>query len=1004
MHKNRQKGDRFRGICFAAVLPGASRPAIWFGGDGMSLRKVLGLFFVALVATTGLVAAQDFRGRINGTVTDDTGAVLPGVTVTATSPALMQPQVQVTGAEGDYRFIALPPGLYDITFELSGFQSTKREGIRVVINQTLTVSQQLQVATLQETVTVTGSSPVVDTSSTQVGTNFTKELLTEIPNARDIWAAMAQAPGLQMSSYDVGGSRTGTQTGFLSYGFGDQSQTKLEGIDTTEGTSANAGYFDFGSFEEFQVGGAGSGADSFGGGANLSVTVKSGGDRFTGNWYSDWQGDATITDNVPDAFRTANNRDENGFFSSTPLRRGNPIDRQYDINFNAGGPMVKGKAWFFYSYRLNDQYKFSLGSDVIQRSKLTNAYTFKGTFQLNRNNQVIGFLNKREKLQELRDFAPPLVPITAGRYQSSRNYPWKTQWTSVLGSRAFLDVLAGNWYNFFPLRPTDQFGFASDVVPGRIDTANNQRTGYHDAYQDQKRYKPQFYANLSYYKDGWAGSHDFKFGYDWKRDRRKFFRDQPYDIFYRDLNGNVNELELYNSPNESINTVSYNAGFISDTWKATNRLTFNLGLRMEHYVDGFPDQSFTPNAHPVLANWPVNLNPAERARYLAFTSPVSVQAREVARTFNVSPRAGFAYDITGDNRTVLKGYYGRFFFNSADTLSDLENPVGNARLRYQFLDLNGNRLLDGPQELGAFRSTQGGAGFVNVDDDIRRPYSQELSTHMEREFTTGLSGRVSYVYKNVRDEWVEIDPVRLAAMTIPITVRDNGPDGIANTGDDQQLQLLDRPAGTPQNRFYTNPTDPSFDSDFHTVEFAVNRRFAGRWMLLTSYAYTWLNQYHAAVTNTGALDAIATARTYNWRPNQRLFGDEGKETSTIWNYKVIGRYTMPFDIGFSGSWKVQSGRQWGRSMSVSFPGDGTQNIRVEPVTANRAPAVSILDFRADKSFRFGRFGKVTGMFDVFNALNNGTVTNFSTVTGGTFKRVIGILDPRVMRFGVRYDF
>src|SRR5688500_7634812 len=228
--------------------------------------------------------AQDFRGRINGTVTDNTGAVLPGVTVTVSSPALIQPQTQVTSAEGDYRFIALPPGVYDLTFELAGFQTVKREGVRVIINQTLSVDQQLQVASLQETVTVTGDSPIVDTSSTQVGTNFTRELLTEIPNARDIWAAMAQAPGLQMSSYDVGGSRTGTQTGFLSYGFGDQSQTKLEGIDTTEATSANAGYFDFGSFEEFQVGGSGSGADSFGGGGNLTITVKSGGDRLSGNW------------------------------------------------------------------------------------------------------------------------------------------------------------------------------------------------------------------------------------------------------------------------------------------------------------------------------------------------------------------------------------------------------------------------------------------------------------------------------------------------------------------------------------------------------------------------------------------------------------------------------------------------------------------------------------------------------------------------------------------------
>ncbi len=113
---------------------------------------------------------------------------------------MIQPQVQVTGGDGSFRFLALPPGVYTIDFELTGFNSVKRQDVRVVINQTLTVDMQMQVATLQETVTVTGASPVVDTSTTAMGTNFTKELLTEIPNARDIWAAMAQAPGIQMTA------------------------------------------------------------------------------------------------------------------------------------------------------------------------------------------------------------------------------------------------------------------------------------------------------------------------------------------------------------------------------------------------------------------------------------------------------------------------------------------------------------------------------------------------------------------------------------------------------------------------------------------------------------------------------------------------------------------------------------------------------------------------------------------------------------------------------------
>ena len=142
-----------------------------------------------------------------------------------------------------------------------------------------------------------------------------------------------------------------------------------------------------------------------------------------------------------------------------------------------------------------------------QRSKLSNKYTFKGTFQVGKSNQIIGFLNKREKLQDKRGINLT-TPLSAAYYQSSRNYPWKVEGTRVLGSRAFLDVLYGNWYNFFPLRPVRDFGlYDGPWTPPRIDTATSvwSPTGGNNGYQDQKRYKPQFYTTLSYFKDGWGG-------------------------------------------------------------------------------------------------------------------------------------------------------------------------------------------------------------------------------------------------------------------------------------------------------------------------------------------------------------------------------------------------------------------------------------------------------------------------------------------------------------------
>jgi hypothetical protein len=220
---------------------------------------------------------------------------------------------------------------------------------------------------------------------------------------------------------------------------------------------------------------------------------------------------------------------------------------------------------------------------------------------------------------------------------------------------------------------------------------------------------------------------------------------------------------------------------------------------------------------------------------------------------------------------------------------------------------------------------------------------------------------------------------------VPFSFVDPGPDNsLATTGDNQTFNTFDRPATADRDRVYTNPE--MNNDDFHTVEVAANKRFAGRWMLLTSFGYTWRQQ-----------------GTANYRPADRLWLDEnGQESTTLYNYKLIGRYMLPFDIGLSGSWKLQSGDQWGRTVSVSFPGDGNRTVRVEPLNSNRAPAVSIIDFRVDKSVRI-RGTRLTGMVDVFNTANYGTVTDFRETTVN-YQEVTGILDPRVVRVGVKFTF
>jgi hypothetical protein len=736
----------------------------------------------------------------------------------------------------------------------------------------------------------------------------------------------------------------------------------------------------------------------------LSISVKSGSDRLSGNWYSDFQNEDMIANNVPGFLQSANTRDDDGFFTRTPLARGNQIQKQYDLNGNVGFPIWRGKAWGFYSYRLNNQFKYTTGlPGNIEQSKLTNPYTFKLTYQVSQNNQLIGFINKRQKLQDKRGVSLT-TPLSAAYYQSSENTPMKAEWTSVLGSRAFLDVIVGNWWNFFPLRPVRDFDlYDGPWGPGRIDLANNQifDGGANNGYQDQKRWKPQGYVSLSYFKDGWFGSHDLKFGYDIKRDRRQLFRDQPFDIFYRDRGTALSQVDIYNTSVTGTNDVNYQSAWIGDNWKLTNRLSVNLGLRFEYYRDEWPEQDFAPNGIPALAGW-------TDARFQEFIGARTVEARVVANTKDLSPRVGFAYDLTGDNRTVVKAYFGQSRWNSADELADKENPVGIAQLRYAFLDctatrttgcdLNGNRLLDSPAELGAFNTTVGGAGFVRIDRGLNRPVSNELSTSLERELTTGLSARVSYVYKNMRDVWAESDTIRAGAYTVPFTINDPGPDGVAGTGDEQTFQSFDRPGGIGLDRVYTNPE--GFDADFNTVEVALNRRMLGKWMLLTSAGMTWSKMQHFSTTTP-----TGYTRAYSFRPADRLFGDEfGRETSNVWNYKVIGRYQMPWGVGASGSWRVQAGQQYGRTINVAFSNDGARTVRVEPITANRYPNVSILDLRFDKSFALpSRAGKVTFQFDGFNLVNSGVATAFRTTTAN-YREVTELLAPRIFRVGFRWDF
>ena len=219
------------------------------------LRSAI-LIYCLLIAASA--SAQIGQGTLTGIVTDPQGQVLPGVTVTATSPSLIGTRTAVTETDGRFRFPNLPSGTYKLRFDLSGFSTIERENLQVVQGQTISVDMQLKIASLAETVTVQAESPVVDVTTTRVGTSLKGEELTAIPNSTDVWGALSESPGIRMQGFDVGGSHKSQQSGYEVFGVQNQARVVTEGIDHTEGVGGTGFYEDYFANEEYSISALGS--------------------------------------------------------------------------------------------------------------------------------------------------------------------------------------------------------------------------------------------------------------------------------------------------------------------------------------------------------------------------------------------------------------------------------------------------------------------------------------------------------------------------------------------------------------------------------------------------------------------------------------------------------------------------------------------------------------------------------------------------------------------------
>ena len=965
------------------------------------LWQIIGV--VALLSTAAVNAAfaqSVSSGTIEGTAKDESNAVLPGVTVTLTSPALqVGQQVQVSDATGNYRFKDLPPGTYRLKAELSGFSSFIREDLRLTVGFSARVDLTLKVGTMEESVTVSGQSPVVDITSTTASVAFTKEVLDSVPRGRDLQNVFAMAPGVTQAVADVGGSTMAQRQNLSSYGVLSQPKLQVEGMNITMGADQNTAiYFNDSTLEEVQIKSSGNDAEVSVPGISMVAVMKSGGNQFHGVYQASSESPKIQSDNLNAALRAQ------GLTATAPLKQ------FYDLSADFGGRIVKDKLWFYGAYGRQSQKtgllgfasgpgpdgKYLTGDEPLGTFETSlSQMSAKFSYQLSKNNRLVYAWQRGTKAQPENN-ADRFTPLESTRDYKNPTAIQKVELQSTLNPRVLVNAVGG-----FAGYITDYDAgrsFARADAPPRNDLATTLNTGSAPLHQNKTRDRLQTEDSISFFPErSFAGKHEFKTGV-------SIYLDKSSDGYSNNLacncvlitdtiNGVPNtpsRIRVYNTPVVPADHDNTYAWYIKDSWRPSSKLTFNLGARWEKQHSFLPAQTFGG-----ARDWPT-------------VFPAGSYPKIDAQTFNrVVPRTGVAWDLGG--KSVVKATFGQYNYILGDTYADVFNKNATANAVFTWHDLNGDKLYEPGESLLDLNGTD----FVSVtaastrilNPNLKEPSTWETTTSFEREMAANLGIRVMYVYKLVTDQisnslnnGVAISTLRpYSVWNVPITRRDPGPDGVLGTADDAgSITLYDYPAAYRGAAFSTTQTvNAPNDDHYHSIEFTLTKRTSSRWSGQVSYFAVKNHRWLSSIYNT---------------PNDQFFP---LDETWAWAGNITGSYRLPGDVSVSGFLQSKNGLKGQRTNifrtadpdgGPSIASNGNTTLRLEPYGKESLSAQNILNLRASKSLNLGSGRRFDVDFDIFNVLNAATPTGANFSSGPSFGFVTGVIPARIARLGGRFRF
>ena len=986
------------------------------------------LVLVLAVSVGCLFLAPDSASAqaIGGTVADSTGAVLPGVTVEARSPAIIeQVRTVVTDGSGQYLIVALEPGAYTVTFGLPGFNTVVREGIQLRTGFTASVDVQMSVGDIQETVTVSGASPVVDIQNVDQRQVVDREVIESVPTGKSMQSYALLVPGMggdsppgTSLSQDAGGLTTQSGQKLRIHGGDFDDQTlDVAGMDVTDPNVQGYShqFLADGNFEEVSVEYSAHSAEVETGGVRINMIPREGSNQFSGSFFSTFSFKGLHANNVDQDLRDRG------------LETGTQLEEVWLINPSIGGPIVRDRLWFFLGHTTQradlqaantfinqDPSALAYVADLTRPSiDGASAYdqTIHLTWQATARDKIKLFwsnssYDKPRTLQGNTLGALFIAPEAAIQQGTAVN-TYQATWTRPQTNRLLFEAGVSHTPVQLQLYPAED---AVPTIPGILDAASlvafrNMSSWFSGITERNSPKTSEFMrASMSYV----TGSHNLKIG------MTMLWIDSTTD------NGSENDwttlltlagrplFARFWTPGTATNELKPSLGiYAQDQW-TIDRLTVNAGLRFDYFKSGFPDQTILPSAWQPESHF--------------------VPAMTAVAWRDFQPRLGVAYDLRGDGRTALKASANRYGTRAASDWAEGLNPgLNNRRQQRLWSDLNGDGFPQGdplnPAPNGELLTANPNPAFGQpiittfYDSDWafgwgNRFANWELSASVQQELTPGVSLDVGYFRRNYVNFSVEDNRAVAAgdydefSVTVPSDPR--LPDGGGST-----ITLVDINPGAfgrlPDNITTNADAFGGESQTWNGLDVTIDARLQG--ILLQGGLSTGTTSADYCALRTQAPETIA---------GRAGDGDtvpvEFCNTSTNWltQLKLLGSYTFPYDILVAATLQSQAGPErfayhtYTASVLDAALGrphtDGAATVSVLEPGTDYGERYNQFDLRLTKIFNVGGSTRLRAMFDLFNMFNANSVTKEEYSLGGNYLQPVAIMPGRLAKFAFQLDF